>query len=212
MSLLTTLEHAPVVGILRRWSFEHAIGASQAAAKAGIKVLEITMDSDDAPRQIKTLRGELPSDVLVGAGTVTTLERLDSCVDAGAQVIISPVTDDRIIRATVERGLPMIPGALTPTEILRAHELGATVVKLFPVGPLGTDYVRVIRGPLRDIPMMCNGGINLENARSFLDAGAVAVGIGAELFGDSPRIDDAPDADAIERRLRDLLEGLKGPR
>ena len=167
------------------------------------------MDSDDAPRQIKTLRGELPSDVLVGAGTVTTLEQLDLAVDAGAEVIISPATDELIIRATVDRGLPMIPGALTSTEILRAHELGATVVKLFPVGPLGAGYVRAIKGPLRDIPVMCNGGINPENARSFLDAGAVAVGIGAELFGDAPGPDDSLDPDEIERRVRDLLEGLE---
>ncbi len=172
-------------------------------------MLEITMDSEDASRQIKSLRGELPSDVLVGAGTVTTLERLESASDAGAQVIISPATDEAVIRATVERGLPMIPGALSPTEILRAHELGATIVKLFPVGPLGPNYVRALRGPLREIPMMCNGGVNPENARSFLDEGAVAVGIGAELFGDAPSIDDPPDSDAIERRVRDLLRGLK---
>jgi 2-dehydro-3-deoxyphosphogluconate aldolase/(4S)-4-hydroxy-2-oxoglutarate aldolase len=175
-----------------------------------MRVLEITMDSEDAPRQIKALKGELSSEVLVGAGTVTSLARLESAVDAGAEVIISPVTDEKVIRATVERGLPAVPGALTPSEILRASEFGATIVKLFPVGPLGPGYVRAMRGPLRDIPVMCNGGINPENARSFLEAGAVAVGIGAELFGDAPGIDDVLDTDALERRVSDLLRHLSG--
>lgn len=196
------------MGILRGWSLEHSLKAAHASTAAGIRVIEITMDSDDAAQQIRTLRAELSSDVMVGAGTVTSLARLDQAANAGAQLIISPVTDEQVIRAAVERGLPVIPGALTPTEILQAHDLGATVVKLFPVGPLGPSYVRAVRGPLREIPMMCNGGINPENAPSFLDAGAVAVGIGAELFGDAPGVDGAVD-DAISQRVGDLLALLR---
>lgn len=142
------------------------------------------MDGDEPEEQVRALRDQLGEAVLVGAGTVTTLERFSRAVAAGAQFIVSPGFDAQIVELARDAGLAVIPGALTPTEVLTAWRAGATVVKLYPVGPLGPGYVRTLLEPLSEVRVMCNGLVTTADAPDFLRAGAIAVGMAGTLFGD----------------------------
>lgn len=159
------------------------------------------MDGPDAEEQIRALRERLGDEVLVGAGTVTTLERLSRAIACGAQFIVSPTFDAQIADLSRDAGLPVVPGALTPTEVLAAWRGGATLVKLFPVGPLGPGYVRTLLEPLSEVRVMCNGLVTIEDAPAFVRAGAVAVGMGATLFGDL-------ETTGVRTRTRELLDAL----
>jgi len=201
VSLLSVLAEAPAVGILRRVATPQALAAASAAVDGGLRAIEITMDGDDAEEQIGALRDRFGDGAMVGAGTVTTLERFSRAVASGAQFIVSPTFEAQIVDMARDAGLPVIPGALTPTEVLAAWRGGATVVKLFPVGPLGAGYVRTLLEPLSEVMVMCNGLITTAEAPEFLRAGAIAVGMGGTLFGDL-------EPEGVRSRTRDLLDGL----
>lgn len=203
LSLLDTLRGAPVVGILRRVPTSQALAAASAAVDGGLRAVEITMDGEDAEPQISSLRERFGPEVLVGAGTVTTLERFRRSMACGAQFIVSPSFDPQIVDMARDAGLPVVPGALTPTEVLAAWRGGATVVKLYPVGPLGPGYVRTLLEPLSEIPVMCNGLVTTDEAPEFLRAGGVAVGMGGTLFTDL-------DPTGVRERTKALLEALEG--
>ena len=179
-----------------------AIPAAEAAVEGGLRVVEITMDGADAEEQIGQLQQLLGSAILVGAGTVTTRERFSRAVAAGAHFIVSPGFDAEIVDLARAADLPVIPGALTPTEVLSAWRGGATIVKLFPVGPLGAGYVRTLLEPLSEVPVMCNGLVTVEDAPQFLAAGALAVGMGATLFGDL-------EPAGVRSRTNSLLAALR---
>jgi 2-dehydro-3-deoxyphosphogluconate aldolase/(4S)-4-hydroxy-2-oxoglutarate aldolase len=140
------------------------------------------MNSPEVGRQIRTIREQCGSRLFVGAGTVTSSAELGVALEAGAQFIVSPVTDVGLVAECVRRGVPVFPGAVTPTEILQAWSAGATMVKLFPAAQLGPGYVSAVKGPLDQVPLLPTGGITLENAREFLDAGAAGFGVGSPLF------------------------------
>lgn len=159
------------------------------------------MDGDEGEAQISALRDRLGPDVMVGAGTVTTLERFSRSVAAGAQFIVSPAFDPQIVAMARDAGLPVIPGAVTPTEVLNAWRAGATVVKLYPAGPLGPGYVRTLLEPLSEVKVMCNGLVTIADAPEFLRAGAVAVGMAGTLFGDL-------EPSGVRSRTRDLMGAL----
>lgn len=143
-------------------------------------VFEITMDSPTALEDISWLRGKK---IAVGAGTVLTRGQATSAVDAGAQFLVSPYLDEELVTWSMDTGVAMVPGALTPSEIVRAWDCGAAAVKVFPASVAGPQLLRELRGPLGHIPLMPTGGISAENARAFLDAGAIAVGVGGWLTG-----------------------------
>lgn len=207
MTFLDNLKQAPAVGILRRVPTPQALAAATAAAGGGLRAIEITMDGPDAEAQIEALRERLGDQVMVGAGTVTTLERFSRSVACGAQFIVSPGFDPQIVDMSREANLPVVPGALTPTEVLAAWRGGATVVKLFPVGPLGPGYVRTLLEPLSEVTVMCNGLITVDEAPAFLRAGAVGVGMGATLFGD---LEPGGVRDRTRHLLAALVEALSG--
>jgi 2-dehydro-3-deoxyphosphogluconate aldolase/(4S)-4-hydroxy-2-oxoglutarate aldolase len=117
----------------------------------------------------------------IGAGTVLDLGQAKEAIAAGAEYIISPNLDEEVIYYGVEQGIQVWPGTMTPTEIVRAYKAGASAVKVFPMGSLGINYLKEIRAPLNHIPMVATGGVNLQNINSFLDAGAIAVGLGGNL-------------------------------
>jgi 2-dehydro-3-deoxyphosphogluconate aldolase / (4S)-4-hydroxy-2-oxoglutarate aldolase len=148
---------------------------------AGV-VLEITMDAPDA---LDDIRWAIDAGATVGAGTVLNIADAAAAIDAGAGFLVSPYLDEALVEWAAERGHPVAPGALTPTEVVRAWALGATAVKVFPASVVGANLLRELRGPLGHIPLMPTGGVNADNARSFIDAGAVAVGVGSWLTGSS---------------------------
>ena len=124
---------------------------------------------------------EFDGKMMFGAGTVTTLEMLNLAKEAGAQFIVSPNTDEAIIRATVEKGMVSMPGALTPSEIVNAHNYGADFVKIFPVGNLGAEYIKAVRAPLNHIKLLAVGGVNEKNIGNFIKNGASSAGVGGNL-------------------------------
>ena len=151
-------------------------------AADGVRVLEVTFDGASAAEDLVAVKQRLHgSDVIVGAGTIVSGERMDAALAAGAQFLVAPTLDLAIVAEAVDRRVPVIPGAYSPTEIALAWDSGATFVKVFPVSTLGPSHIRELRGPLRDIEMIATGGVDATNTAAYLEAGCVAVGVGGAL-------------------------------
>lgn len=177
MSAIEAIRTARLVAILRRAADLDAQVARLAAA--GVRVVEITLDSEGALGAIDRARAR--GDVTVLAGTVREPAQVDAAVSAGAEAIVSPALSLAVLERAAELGAPAVPGALTPTEIETAWRAGAALVKLFPARLGGPRYVQDLHAPLPDVPLLPTGGVDSTNARAFLDAGAVAVGVGSAL-------------------------------
>jgi 2-dehydro-3-deoxyphosphogluconate aldolase/(4S)-4-hydroxy-2-oxoglutarate aldolase len=148
-------------------------------------VVEVTMDAADAIHNIQRLRA---LGVTVGAGTVLTKDEAHAAIEAGATFLVAPLLDESLVSWVANEGVPMLAGAITPTEISRAWNAGAAAVKIFPASVAGPALIRELRGPLGHIPLMPTGGIDASNAPQFLEAGAVAVGVGGWLTSGSPSL------------------------
>jgi 2-dehydro-3-deoxyphosphogluconate aldolase/(4S)-4-hydroxy-2-oxoglutarate aldolase len=186
-------------GLLRR--------AVEAIGEGGVRCIEITMTVPGALGVIRTLSADGSLDIVVGAGTVLGGSAAEAVIEAGAQFVVSPVLDEEVIRVCRSKGVFVVPGAFSPTEIFRARSAGADVVKVFPAACLGPGFFKDIKGPFPDIPLMPTGGITIENARSFLDQGARCVAIGTSLL-DKNLIAERRWAD-LAQRARSLVESLK---
>lgn len=169
-----------VIAIARRVPSDRLADIADVLAEVGISVLEVTLDGDGALESIEKLAG---GRFTVGAGTVRSVAEAVAAEKAGAEFIVMPHTDPEVVRSITARGIPVMPGALTPTEALTAWNLGASAVKLFPAMLGGAPYLRSIRAPLADVSFLPTGGIDDSNAAEYLDAGAVAVGVGGWLTG-----------------------------
>jgi 2-dehydro-3-deoxyphosphogluconate aldolase/(4S)-4-hydroxy-2-oxoglutarate aldolase len=171
-----------IVPVVRASSSAEARMAAEAVCKGGIPIVEITMTVPGAVEVIRELAKHSASELLVGAGTVLNPEQAQRCLDAGAQFLVSPGFNAKTVAlAAAERRL-MMAGALTPTEVIAAWEAGADFVKIFPAGNVGgPKYIKALKGPLPDVPLIPTGGVNLQTAAEFLEAGAAALGIGGEL-------------------------------
>lgn len=172
----------PIVGILRRLPIDHVVHLVRSARQAGLKVVEITLDSDSALDQIRRLSEEVP-DCTIGVGSVRHSEDVAAAVQAGARFVVSPIYSESVARSCEELGIAHLPGAATPTEINTALTSGATAVKVFPAEQLGgPPFLRAVASPLGEPPLIPTGGIRLGNARKYLQAGACAIGVGSSLF------------------------------
>jgi len=165
----------------------------------GIRIVEVTLDSDDALGTIERLARR--ADVTALAGTVRTAADAEAAAAAGAAACVAPALVAEMVECCRRLGVPAIPGAFTPSEIEAARALGADLVKLFPAGAVGPRYVRDLLAPLGDVPLLVTGGVDASNARMFIEAGAVAVGVGSALTG-------AADVAAEARRIVGELRGL----
>ena len=209
MDLLEFLKPMPVVGILR----DIPQGAEEACVKTavdcGLKAIEVTMNTANAAEIIAALKtAAKPLNIAVGAGTVRHGHDLEKALAAGAEFIVTPNTRNEIIRLSCTAGVPIIPGALTPTEVQKAFDLGASAVKIFPVNCVGgPEYIKALRGPFRDIPLMACGGVNPENAQAYFKAGANLVSFGASIF--DPKLMAAGDWKTIAEKLNKLLDAIK---
>ena len=169
MSAIDAIREARLVAVVRRPADPDAeVGR---LLDAGVRVLEITLDAPDALDAIARWRGR----ATVLAGTVRTEAEAVAAAAAGAEAIVGPATSDAVVARCVAIGIPVIPGALTPTEVEHAWRAGASLVKLFPASAVGPDYVRALLAPLADVPLIATGGVTEDNAADFLAAGAVAV-------------------------------------
>lgn len=185
------LRHGPVaeairrhrlVVVLRRVEPFQALDALVAELlDAGVRIFEVTFDSPSGADDLRRLRTRHGDAAIIGAGTLLGMDRLETAIEAGAAFGVSPTLDPEMVARAVERGLPFVPGAFTPTEIAAAHAAGATFVKLFPASAVGPSFVRELRGPMPHVELIPTGGVDDRNAAAFLEAGAAAVGIGGAL-------------------------------
>lgn len=178
---LDALRQQPIVATLRAPSVEGAVRACEALLEGGVATLEITFSTPDAATAIATVVERFGDRALVGAGTLRTPAEVREAVDAGASFLVTPALEDPVLEAMRASGRAMIPGAFTPTEVVRASSAGAHVVKVFPASVVGPGYLKALAGPLPDITLMPSGGVSVDNIAQWLAAGAVAVGVGGEL-------------------------------
>ncbi len=171
-----------VVAVIRMKDPRRLMKVVEAIRAGGVKNIEITMTVPNAVAIIEDLAKNAPSDVLVGAGTVTDASKAREVIEAGARFVVSPTTDFEVIRICKEKGVVTIPGCFTPTEILAAWKAGADIVKVFPATSLGPKYFKDLSGPFPDIRLMPTGGVTIDNVGEWVKAGAVAVGIGGDLL------------------------------
>lgn len=182
----------------------------EALAKGGIHIVEITFDMLDPETKAKTaesIRHSIAGGMLTGAGTVLEPDMVDAAVEAGAEFIISPNSDEAVIRRTKQLGKLSIPGNFTPAEVVNAYRMGADIVKLFPVLPEWVNYVKVVHSPLPHIPLLVTGGVTTENAGKILQAGASAVAAGASLV--SPELVREKNWKEITRRAAAFTAAVK---
>jgi len=171
-----------VVPVVRASSARHAQMAAEAVSSGGIPIAEVTMTVPGAIELIAQLASTIGREVLIGAGTVLDAETAARCLDAGAQFVVSPGFDPATIAFVKGRGVLMMAGALTPTEVIGAWKAGSDFVKIFPCGAMGgAKYIKALKGPLPHVPMIPTGGVNLETAAELIRAGSEALGIGGEL-------------------------------
>jgi len=201
-SFLERLAGARVVAVIRSDSPAGAVAAAHAVVRGGITSVEVAFSTPRTEEAVAQLRRELP-EVLVGAGTVIEPGQLDAACSAGAQFLMSPHLDPDIVAQATERGVPFLPGALTPTEIHAAWRAGAPCVKVFPAAQLGPRYLAAIRVPLPHIPLLATGGVTTANLHEWLDAGAVALGVGGSLVRGSEA-----DMTAAAREFARAIEAI----
>jgi 2-dehydro-3-deoxyphosphogluconate aldolase / (4S)-4-hydroxy-2-oxoglutarate aldolase len=196
-----------IIAVIRSTDLQTGRKMAQAAAAGGIRLIEITANSDRAWELIEILRTELP-DCSIGTGTVLTMSDALNAIACGAEYMFTPHLDLSLIDAAITAEIAIIPGALTPTEIITAWHSGATAVKVFPIQSLGgASYLQVLQGPMAHIPLIPTGGVTVDNAPDFLAAGAVAVGLAGSLF--PPAEIASADWQSIRDRSSNLVMRIK---
>ena len=181
-SWLTQLQKHRAIAVIRYPQLELGSQMAKAVSSGGMQLIEITWNSDQPAELVRQLRSELPS-ATIGAGTILDLNQLREAIASGAQFLFCPHVDSALIQAAVEAGVPIIPGALSPTEIVTAWQAGASCIKVFPVQSVGgVNYIKNLQDPLGQIPLIPTSGVTKENAGGFLEAGAIAVGLSSQLF------------------------------
>lgn len=205
MTVLSQILEHKIVAILRGMPPKEIMSIADALYAGGIRILEITLNSEDALPVIEQLSHAFKSKMQIGAGTVLSTTDAANAIDAGAQFLISPSLDLSVIKATKDAGVVSIPGAFTPTEILSAYNNGADIVKVFPC--LDAAYIKNILAPLNHIKVMPTGGIDASNIKTFAATGAVAFGIGSALVNSKATIDETYLA-ALTDKARKLIAAL----
>jgi 2-dehydro-3-deoxyphosphogluconate aldolase / (4S)-4-hydroxy-2-oxoglutarate aldolase len=196
------------VAVIRTNSIAQALGAAEAAIAGGFRAIEITYSFTAAAEVITNLSKR--EDLLIGAGTILTREQVHEAVDAGARFLVSPCVLPDVIDAARALEVAIIPGAFTPTEIYTAHSLGADIVKIFPAVKFGPEYLRAVRGPLPQIPIMPTSGVDASNVAEWFRAGAVAVGAVGSVF--DPVLIRNSDWTELTRRARDFIQAVRAVR
>jgi 2-dehydro-3-deoxyphosphogluconate aldolase / (4S)-4-hydroxy-2-oxoglutarate aldolase len=199
-----------VVAILRAENASRAEEVVDVLLGNGVRSLELTLTTKGALEVVERLAAKVPDGTDLGVGTVLTADEVDGAVGAGARFVVSPSVVPEVIEAATRHGIASYPGAFTPTEIHTAWSAGASAVKLFPGGALGPGYLKAVRAPLPDVPLIPTGGVDIGAVGAWLDAGAVALGLGSPLIGDA--LDPGGDLDALAERARALAAAVDARR
>jgi 2-dehydro-3-deoxyphosphogluconate aldolase/(4S)-4-hydroxy-2-oxoglutarate aldolase len=203
-NFLEEIKLRPLVVIYRGLNPGECLEITEVLAETGIRFFEVTMNTPDSLQAIKLLRERMGPEIHIGAGTVATSEQVKRVSSAGGTFIVSPNVNKEVITQTKQLGMYSIPGALTPTEIMKAWEIGADIVKVFPINVLGAEFIRQFRGPMQDIPLMATGGIRLDMVEDLFEAGADAMGISVHLFENE--LIENKDWDGLRIRAKQFLK------
>lgn len=203
---LTIIKNSGIVVIIRLAETEKTARAARAVNEGGIQCVEIPMTVPGALSLIREISSEPNLDVVIGAGTVLNAETAQAAIDAGAEYIVSPHTDFEIIEVCKQRQKVSIPGAFTPTEIYRAWQAGADIVKIFSTRSVGPTYLSDLKGPFPNIEFIPSGGVSIDNAVDFIRAGACAVTVGRDVA--DPKAIDRGDLDVVTQNARRLVANI----
>ena len=204
--VIQIVKQSRVIAILRNIALKQAMTLVGALVDGGVRAVEITLDGRDAFDTIQRIREVYGDRILLGAGTVMTQEQMRSALCAGVDLLFCPHLDEDLVRLAAAEGKLMIPGVMTPTEIVRAKKAGARVLKLFPARALGPDYIKDVSGPVSDVSFIPTGGISPGNAAEYLQAGALAVGMGGSLVSPGDAEDDR--VDGLRARIKHLMASI----
>lgn len=180
-TILNKIKELGLLAVIRGPSPELTVHMVEALVNGGVFGIEITYSTPNAPEVVKNLTHKFGDQILLGMGTLTEIEHAEQAVQAGASFLVSPHCEKNLAEAMVATGLPVMIGALTPTEVLQAYRFGSDVVKVFPGSLVGPDYIKALHGPYPYIPMMPTGGVSVENVAQWFAAGVFAVGAGSNL-------------------------------
>lgn len=196
-----------IIAIMRHLPEDQLIPVFRTLADAGVRLIEITMNTQAAAAQIHEAQKHFAGDMLIGAGTVTTAARAREALDAGARFLVTPNLNLQVLALAASEHCPVIPGVMTPTEMVMAAEAGAEVLKLFPAGQLGTGYVKDVLAPLDDISLVAVGGVTPANMNDWILAGCIGVGMGSSLL--DPLLVRERRYEELGDRTRQMLQMLK---
>ncbi len=209
--ILDGIINCGIVAVVRGQSAEKILKAIEAALEGGVNVIEVTFTVPNALEIIEHLAANIGSDVILGAGTVLTPDMAENAIKAGAMFIVSPCTDLTVINKAKSLGVPVFPGALSPTEVVAAWQAGAEMVKIFPANVMGPAYLRDLHGPLPQVKLMPTGGVTLGTAKAYLENGAAALGVGGDLIN-KQLMEEGNFAEIKERarRFREIVKQFRG--
>ena len=207
---LQRVRNTGVVAVIRAASGEQLVPVAHALVEGGVDILEVTYTVPNATEVIRQVIAALGERALVGAGTVLDPTTAEEALRAGARFIVSPCINRDVIRLCRRAGAAVMPGALTPTEVVAAWEAGADLVKIFPSDVAGPKYLKALRAPLPHIPMMPTGGVSLENAADFIHAGACALGVGGSLVKKAAV--ESGDMRTLTQLARQFVEAVRRAR
>lgn len=193
-----------IIAIFRNVAAEDLIAVAEILTEEGIRILEVALSEPSALPSLRALKAAMAGrDLAIGAGTVVTVELARQALEAGADFLITPHVAPDVIKYAKERGVPVLPGALTPTEVYTAMQLGADLVKVFPASSVGPAHIKALLGPYPCAKLVPTGGVTPENAAEYLQAGAVAVGVGGALV--NPR-----NLAGVREKARTLVQSVAG--
>ena len=207
LGLSDRLRSGRIIAVLRAPSVEHLYPACDVLVEQGILSLEFTLTTPGLLKALPALVDRYGSTADVGVGTVTTAAQADDAIDYDVDYLVTPTVNEPVVSLAVRRGVAVFPGGLTPSELAAGWDAGATAVKVFPAQTVGAGYVAHLRGPFPDMLVVPSGGVDQENARGWLDAGAVAVSMGSPLLGDALR---GGDLNELRRRCRSVVALAEG--
>lgn len=196
----------PVIGILRGVDADNFGTIMKASFDAGLEALEITMNTPGAEDILVKYREHIPEGKLLGAGTIRNIEEAKLAEGAGAMFFVTPNLDTKVIEFAMSKDIPIITGALTPTEVYTGWTAGATMIKIFPCSSLGPTYIKDILGPFEDVKLVAVGGVSSGNVSEYFAAGACAVGVGSSLFWANAITD--PDSSSISQNVSSFLSAI----
>jgi 2-dehydro-3-deoxyphosphogluconate aldolase/(4S)-4-hydroxy-2-oxoglutarate aldolase len=208
-ALEAALDHSPIVGIVRTDRPGAAVGVARALIAGGIRAVEVALTTPDALEAIAALSAD-PGGAVVGAGSVRTVEEARAALAAGARFFVTPATYPDVLAFAAEQGVPVVCGALTPTELDAAQRAGASFVKVFPAGELGPSYLSSVRAPMPELRLVPTGGVTLENVGEWFRHGARAVAVGSALVPEGALV--AGDGRAIRERAAAFVSAVRAAR